>query len=322
MKVGRWSLLSVALVSVAAVTFYAFAADDADSLRKKRNALENKEAEVFRQLGEFRRGVEKADTVVAAQKALNEARAAYEAKLTSSARYAAAKKNLDELLAASKATADAESTNNPEVLAAIREAESADDAAFELDSQLRVAEFVLAEMKRKTARDPELAKLKAAEAKALEAFYAARQANQGVETAKSQREAATKAFDDAVTARLAASADGAAQLKKVADLEARAKAARQAAPAALAKVQTVKASVLTDNPKLVEYREVIEIAQTSLRDTAVAEAGPERDAYDQAQRALEEAVRVKMEADPKVVDLRNQLDGVRAEMRELSAKAK
>ena len=42
---------------------------------------------------------------------------------------------------------------------------------------------------------------------------------------------------------------------------------------------------------------------------------------DRAQRAVEEAVQARLDADPQAAELRKQLDGVRAQIRELATKA-
>jgi colicin import membrane protein len=308
--------------AVAFMVSAAHGADDADALKKKRDELQAKQAQVNKQIGEIRKTVEQTDEVKAAQKAAADARAAYDAKVAASANVAAAKKKVDELQAAAKALAETETAGSPEYQAAQKDYAAADDAAFDAESQLRIAQFVQQEMKRKVARDAELKPLKAAEQKAAEAYFAAKQANKDVDVAKAAREAATKAYDEAVSAKLASSADGAAQAKKIGDLEAKVKDTRAAVQAANGKLAAAKAAVAKANPKVAESRKAIDEAMTAQRKAATEDAAAERAAYDKAQRALDEAVRAKLDADPKVVELRKQLDGVRAEMKELTAKSK
>jgi hypothetical protein len=310
----------IALLTLQMSFVPAVAADDAASLKKRQEELRATEAEASRKLGEIRRAVDKDAAVVAARKAAADARAAYDAKVASSARVAAAKKNLDELTAAAKLTADGEYAASPEIKAAQEEIDLADEAVFDADSELRIAEFVMSELRRRAARDESFAPLKAKVDKAEEAFYAARRANQDAEPAKAERAAASQALADAIAAKVAATPEGAAQAKKIAALERKAKQARAAVDPAQRRLYEARNILNEDNPKLAEYRQIIDVAQRSLRDTADVEAADERAVLENAQRIVEETVQAKLDADPKVAELRKQLDGVREQIRELAAK--
>ena len=298
----------------------AHAADDAGAAKRKRDELQAKQAEVARQLGDLRREIEKTEPVAAALKAAADAKRAYDAKVAASAKVAAARKAVDDATAAARAITDAEMSADHAVLEAQEALAALDDATFDAESQLRVAGFVMSEIRRKAARAADLKPLKAAEAKATEAFYAARQANKDVAAATAARAAASKAYEDALTAKVAASEAGQAQAKKIAELEAKVADARAAAEPALDRLQDAKAEVTRSSAKIARSRQPVDEATAALRDTLAAEAGPERAALDKATQALDETLRAKLDADPKVAALRKQLDGLRQEIREIATK--
>ena len=160
------------LVFALAVSPTVRAADDVDTLKKKRQAVEAKLSEENEQMRQLRRTLAKDADLAAAYKTLADAKAAYDQKMTSDPKVTAAAKAQTDATATARQATDAALAANPDVVAAQKEVSTATDAADDAESDLRVANFVQTEMKRKAARDPELKKLLAETVKADAALRA------------------------------------------------------------------------------------------------------------------------------------------------------
>jgi hypothetical protein len=290
--------------------------------QKRREELQTKREALFTELNDVRKSIEKSDAVAAAQKALADAKILYEAKIAESPRIVAAKKAMDDAAAQVKAITDQEVAADPQVIEAQKAIAAADDAYFDAQSELRIAEYVLSEMKRKAARNPDLKALKVKDNAASEAYYAARKAGKGVDAAKAAREASTKELDEAISAKVAASPQGQAQLKKIADLEAKVKETRLAMQPLNAKLSDARSKAATAGPKVTEARKAADAAAQAYRDTLHDEAEIEKAKVDDAAKALDDLVTTKLAAEPKVIELRKQMEGIREQIKEVSAQVK
>ncbi|HSI32519.1 MAG: hypothetical protein ACAI43_19045 [Phycisphaerae bacterium] len=297
----------------------AFGADDPAALKKTRDDLQTKQSTLMKEMSDFRREAEKSGDLAKAKQALADATSAYNAKVASSEKVAAARKAADEALAAARAVTTAEAATDPALAPAQKALMAADDAAFDIESELRVAEYVLNELRRKAARGPELRTLKAAEMTAMEAYYTARKAGKDVEPAKAARDAAEKAYEDAVTVAVNASPAGKEQQAKIAALQAKVKEARTAHQERQSEFMTARANASRTNPKIAAARDAADAAQTAYRKTVDTEAATERAAVDKAQRALDDAAKAKLEADPNYAHLKKQADAIREQLREINA---
>jgi len=318
----KMRVITAGLALAIGFTGIARGAEDADALKKRRDELQTKREALFTQLNEVRKDIEKSDSVAAAQKALAGAKIIYEAKIAESPRIVAAKAAMDEAAAKAKAVADEELAASPEVMEAQKAIAAADDAVFDAGSQLRIAEYVLSEMKRKAARDADLKPLKAKDNAASDAYYAARKAGKGVDQAKAAREATTKELEDTIAAKVAATAEGQAQLKKIAELEAKVKETRAAMQPLNTKLSEAKNKVGNSGPKTTEARKVADAAAMAYREILRDEAEVEKSKVDEAAKALDELVTAKLAGEPKVLELRKQLDGLREQIKEVSAQVK
>ncbi|HYE18831.1 MAG TPA: hypothetical protein VEA69_10325 [Tepidisphaeraceae bacterium] len=294
-------------------------ADDPAALKKTRDELQTKQSAVIKEMADLRRDAEKSGDLAKAKQALADAMAAYNAKVAASEKVAAARKTADEVQAAGRAVATAEAATDPALAPVQKALAAADDAAFDIESELRVAEYVMNELRRKAARAPETRTLKATEQTATEAFYAARKAAKDVEPAKAARDAAEKAHEDAVTAAVSASPAGQEQQAKIAALQAKVKAARSAHAERMTEFLAARANASRTNPKIAQARDAAEAALTAYRKTVDAEAATERAAVDKAQRALDDAAKAKLEADPNYAHLKKQADAIREQLREINA---
>lgn len=298
------------------------AADDADSLKKRRDELQSKREALFTQLNDVRKSIEKSDAVAAAQKALADAKVLYEAKIAESPRIVAAKKAVDDAAAQLKLVTDQEIAADPQVIEAQKAIATADDAYFDAQSELRIAEYVLSEMRRKAARDAALKPLKVKDNAASDALAAARKAGQGVDAAKAAREASNKELEDAISAKVAATPQGQAQLKKIAELEAKVKEARLAMQPLSVKLSEARSKAAATGPKITEARKAVDAAAQTYHDTLHDEAEIERAKVDEAAKALDDIVTTKLAAEPKVIELRKQMEGIREQIKEVSAQVK
>jgi hypothetical protein len=315
-------MITAGLALAIALAGIARGADDAEALKKRRDELQSKREALYSQLNEVRKGIEQSEAVAAAQKALAGAKVLYEAKIAESPHILAAKKAMDDATANAKAVMEAEIAANPEVLEVQKAIAAADEAVFDAGSELRIAEYVLGEMKRKAARGAEIKPLKTKENAASDAYYAARKAGKGVDAAKAAREAASKEVEDAVAAKVAASPQGQAQLKTIADLEAKVKTARAAMQPLSAKLSEVRNKVSSAGPKTTEARKAADDAAMAYRQTLRDEAEVERSKMDEAARALDELVTSKLAAEPRVIELRKQMEGLREQIKAVSAQVK
>jgi len=218
--------------------------------------------------------------------------------------------------------ADEQVAANPEVLAVQKEMNAADDAMFDAGSQLRIAEFVLGEMRRKAARDADIKPFRAADNAASDVYAAARKAGRGVEAAKAEREKVNKAMDDAIAAKVAATAEGQAQLKKIAELEAKVKETRAAINPISNKLSDVRSKASTADPKILEAKQVSDAAALAYRDAVSEETDSEKAKLDEATKALDDVVTAKLATEPKVIEIRKQMDGLKEQIKEVSAQWK
>jgi len=140
--------------------------------------------------------------------------------------------------------------------------------------------------------------------------------------ARQARDAARKELEAAVAAKLAGEPAAVAQLKRMADAEGKAEAARVAGAAAEAKLQEARSRVGKADPKVAEAKKAAAAAQQAVSAATAADAAAERDAMDAAQKSLREKVEAKLAADPKAVELRKQMDDLRKQIDELRTQAR
>jgi hypothetical protein len=292
-------------------------ANDLDALKKKRSELESKQNALSREYYDIRRNIEKSDELAALRKSVDDAKKALDAKLAASAKVQSAKKGMEEEYTHARSVAEAEVNADPEMQVINKEYAAADDAVFDLQSEKRIAEFVLAEMKRKVARDPSLKELKAAQYKAEEAYGQA--TADAKAAAKADRDAAYKALDEAINAKLAALPAAQEQQKKIAELDTRINTATGALQPIYRKQSEARSRIAQANAKVTDARKAADDAQQVYRKIIEEEAGAEQSAYAKATDAYNTAVKDKLAAEPKVAELRkqiNELDQQLSEVRE------
>ncbi len=336
------------------------AADDVDTLKKKRQAVEAKLGEENEQLRQLRRNLAKDADLAAAYKTLADAKAAYDQKVTSDPKVTAAAKAQTDATAAARQATDTALATNPEVVAAQKEITTASDAADDAESDLRIANYVQLEMKHKAARDPELKKLFAETTKADAAMRAvpgtapslaapfkavtdARRAydeekgaaqrtaldsaqkaldeavkgSKEAGEAKAARDTAQKAYDEHLLAKLNASPEGQAQVKKIQDLEQKVKDARAAAKTAGQKLIDAQAKATKSDPKIAEARTARESVTTDYRKAVDAATAAEKTAVDEAQKAVDTKLQSKLAADPKAAEIKKQIEDLSKQSHDL-----
>ena len=133
-----------------------------ETLQKARKELERDYEKLSGRLYEVRRRAERAPEFSAAARALTDARRAYDKKVLTDPRIVAARKARDEAQAARAKLLAAEWANDPEAAAARRTLAGAEAELLNADSDHRIATFILAELRRKTARSPDVAAAAAA----------------------------------------------------------------------------------------------------------------------------------------------------------------
>jgi chromosome segregation ATPase len=318
----NFRLLAMGLVLAIGLGGVARGEENAAALKKRKEELQNKRDALFSELNDVRKSIEKSEAVANAQKAVAAARVIYEAKIAESEKIATAKKAMDDTLAHIKVVVEAQVAANPQVLEMQKAMAAADDAVFDAGSELRIAEYVLGEMRRKAARGDDIKPFRAADNAAVEAMYAARKAGSGVEAAKAARDKVNKSLDEAIAAKVAATPEGQAQLKKIAALEAKVKETRAAMEPLSGKLSTLRSKVSNSDEQIVEARKAADAAAVAYREAMSEEAEVEKAKLDQATKALDEIVTAKLAGDPKVIEIRKQMDGLRDQIREVSAQWK
>ena len=323
------------LVFALAISPTVRAADDVDTLKKKRQAVEAKLSEENEQMRQLRRTLAKDADLAAAYKTLADAKAAYDQKMTSDPK----------VTAAAKAQTDATAT----------------DAADDAESDLRVANFVQTEMKRKAARDPELKKLLAETVKADAALRAvpssapalaapykavtdakrafeddrsaaqrtalenaqkaldeAVKGSKEAADAKAARDAAQKTYEEHLQSKLTDSAEGQAQAKKIQDLEQKVKDAHAAGKTASQKLLDAQAKANKSDPKIAEARTARETVATDYKKALDTATATERAAVDTAQKAVDTKLQEKLAADPKAAEIKKQIETLSKEAHDLA----
>ncbi len=298
---------------------FAAGAEDADGLKKQKQTLEAQISKDNDQLREIRHALAKGDDLAEATKAVADARKAMEDKVAADAKLAEVKKGA---IAAEKAVRDAMdlTATSTEVVAAQKQVTAAEEAAEDVQSQMRIAMFTLNEVKRKVARDPELKKLLAAVAKAETRYHEASKENKQVETvdAKGARDAAQKAYEDALAAKLPANAEAAALQKKIQELEQQAKESQAAVREANKKFMETKDKVAKSDPNVIEARKAAEVANGTYRKAVNEATATEQAAVEAAQKKLTEKMEAKLAADPKAAAIRKELDDLNKQARDVS----
>jgi hypothetical protein len=303
-----------AIVAALCVCSGVFAAD-LEALKKQRAELTTKHNELSQAYYDIRRAVEKSDEIAPLRKGVEDAKKALDAKLAASAKVQSAKKGQEEEYAHARTVAEAEVNADPEMQVINKEYAAADEAVFDLQSEKRIAEFVLSEMRRKVARDPSLKELKQAEYRAEDAL--GRAAADAKEAAKAQRDATRKALEDAINAKLEALPAAQEQRKKIADLDARIKAASDALEPIYRKQSEARSRIAQANAKVMDARKAADDAAQVYRKIMEEEAGVEQAAYAKAMDAYNAAVKEKLAADPKVAGLRKQINELDQQLSEL-----
>lgn len=129
-----------------------------------------------------------------------------------------------------------------------------------------------------------------------------------IASAKQARDDARRKLDEQVQAKLGTDAEGAAQLKKLAELGQKAKDAQDAASAAEAKLAEARARVSKSSAKYEEARKARVAAEATYRQTTADETKAEKAALDETMKGYNQRLEAKASADPKVIDLKKQVE--------------
>lgn len=307
--------LSIAFICCTSTIARAQATAPVDDLKKQLAADQAKLKESQGKLSAIRASIAKQDEVVALSKALATARKAMEEKIAADPKVVEARKAAAQASADLRKVTEEEMAASPDYAAAAKEAQTANDAEDDLMSQQRIANFILGEVRRKVSKDPDLKKLSADVASA----EAAVRANPASEDAKKARAAAVKAYDEAVQAKVAANPEGAAQLKKLDEIKGKLAEAANQRKAADQKMAELRKTVSAKSEKIATARKAEETATKAVRDAMSAAGADERAAVDKAQKAYNDAVESKFNADQNATQLRKEIDDLNKEMRDLSA---
>jgi hypothetical protein len=287
---------------------------DIEQLKQKHTAAEASLKELTAKLSTLRSALTRQGDMPALAKRLEEATSARDAKAKNDPKVAAARQAANEASAAARKVGDAELATNPEYAGINKELADLEEAAAELQSQERIARFILSEVRSRVARQPALKKLVQAKTAALAAAR-----GKGANSAEAKAAAdATEACAGAVQAKTTADPQGAEQIKKLAEVATKLEATTEARRAAAAKLAPLTRKALARNEKVVAARSAEMAAFTSLRTITAEQTKAEQEALDKAQQAYDDALEARFLANPAAVALRKQVEEVRNQVRELA----
>lgn len=331
----------------------------ADALRKQYQELNAKYNEVYAQYSAAREVLMKQDPLADVALRLAEVRDARDRKVAASANVATALKAYSDSAAAMNKTLESELAANPNGAELMKEIAGLDDQIEELDSQNRIANFMLSEIQRRVARKSPVRELYEALGKADNAQYDATRKDQKVQAlykayeeatrlllarpevdkaklayedalknspaiveAQKARDAARAAYDQALAAAVDKHPDTPALKKKIDDLTQKVAALTQRKQAATAKLQEWRQKVSTGSPKVAEARKAY-YAASNAYSQAVADAAPnESAAYQEVEKIYSEMVDARVNANPSVAALRKQVDDLQTQMQEMGMKVR
>lgn len=309
MNAYKWLLCGVVAAGISLFPAFARAEDDAAANRKKMQDLQTKIADVTKQIQDFKANPPKSDDIVAAQKALADAKAAKQKKIESDEKCAAAQKALAD---AEKAVADAKKAEDDVVAGANKELTAALEQQEDLSFDKKMAESTVTEMRRRAARDPEIKKLDAEAKSADMKLREAKATSKPVDELKTARDAAAKALEDALKAK----PDVVAAEKKLAEIDAKLKDGKTAIDAARTKV--ADAMKARNGAKLTAAQKAAGEAKASFEKLAGAQTVAETAEIVRAQTVYD----AKVDTDPKMVELKKQAEGMNKELADLRGQKK
>jgi len=287
----------------------------ADDLKKQRADAEAKLKEVNAKISAARLAVEKQDDVAKLARDANAARKATTQKAATDPKAVEARQAAVNAAAAVVKTANEEVAASPDYQAIKKDLADQAASVDELESQQRIAGFILGEVHRKVGKEPDLAKL--AQTAEVAATAARGKPADSVE-AKTAADA-RKALNETTKAKVSANAQGAEQLKKLEEIAGKLKAAHDARIAGQAKLADARKATLAKSEKYAAASKAAETSAAEARKTTEEQTKAERETFDKAQKAYNEALSAKVKADPAITQLRKDAEDLQAKIRELSA---
>jgi len=356
----NWKLVVCSmLIAVAVGTTGVRAADSAnlESLRKQHQDLLAKYNSVYAQYSQLRETLMRQDEMADVAQRLADAREARDRKIQSSDKVSAAYKAYNDAVAAMNGILEAEIAADAQGKQLVGELASLDDQIDELDSQQRIASFMLSEIQRRVARKPPVRPLYEAYSRLENAAYeAARKdpqvvaaykayteaqqillarpeverlrvayeqaakASTVVVEANKARDAAKTAYEQALAAAVAAHPETPALKKKIDELTQKTAAMTEAKRVATVKLQEVRQRVGAGSAKVAEARKAYHAASTAYSQ-AVTDAAPnESAAYQEIEKVYYELLESKVNNDPKLTALRKEVDELQKTTAEMGMK--
>jgi len=329
------------------------------ALNKQKRQLEDQRNKINEQLWQMREAAMKDPELAQARQALDRAREAMDKRRSSDPFIKEARKPLDDAEAAVRNAAEAELAADPEVAGLRKDLAAARDAVEEWDFQQRLANFILAECRRRAEKDPNIRRLRADAQKADQEFLkdprlvAASEKMQAawkawenggrgrnlhekwkqaerdyyelmrspkLADARQAKEQAWERLEQAVSRKVAATDRGAEQLRKLDKAKQEHRAARAMALMKEDKLNEARNRVLKDNARIAQAARARDQAAGEFYKFMDEQLKDMRAERERAGKHLNGLVNAKLAEDPKAVDLQKQLDDLNRQINEVNRK--
>ncbi len=329
---------------------------DLESLTKQHQEASAKYNAAYTQYYQAREALSRQDDVAELSRRATETREVRERKLANSAKVVAAQKAYTDIYAALNQTLEAEVAADPEAVAVNKSMEQIDDQIDEIDSQQRLANFLLTDIQRRAARKPDMRQLAAGmdkhevgvyelhrrDPKVAAAYRAYTEAQQlfvprpeleklrvAYEDAckaspvmaenTRKREAAKAAYEQALAAKVAANPQTSELKKKIEALDAKLKDLAEVKKGLTAKQTAIRQRVSANSAKVAEARKVYYAADTVYRQAMAEECPNETAAMNDIDRMVTEKMEEKVAADTVASSLKKEMEDWHRQTQNLAA---